>query len=179
MIINLRNLVLSFVLVGLFSFVAVAQDGPPPDDGGPERSRLQMIADALKLTDEQKQEYRRINMKQREELRVAQAAFKLAREEADVAIYQDQFNEAEVTAKIRKVAEAQATITGVRLRTEVAVRGILSAEQLIKFRELRERFAEENRRADQRRKLNQIRRNRKDRIRRDNPPPPPRPGGRP
>jgi Spy/CpxP family protein refolding chaperone len=63
----------------------------------------------------------------------------------DMAIYGDVVNDADVKARLREFQVAEAELSRLRFESELAVRKILTPEQLIKFRELRRQFAEERR----------------------------------
>jgi Spy/CpxP family protein refolding chaperone len=169
-----KNLLLTFMVIVVSALGVAAQGNLPPDERPPKNDepRGKIISRVLELTEDQRIAISSINKNQRKELRRAQNELKAAREAADLAIYNDVFDEADVTAKVRRVAQAQATITGIRLRSEVAVRGVLTPVQLVKFRELRARFKNQRRRMERRRKLNQRPRNRPNGQRRNNPPPP-------
>lgn len=153
---------LLFLLI--FSLPAVAQaDGPPPPEkqnfDEPADDRRSVIARALGLSEEQRMQIGQINLRQRRHLRVAQLRLRTARAAADIAIYNDVLDEAEVEARVRDVAMAQAEITKIRMMSEVAVRNVLSPEQLVKFRTLRERFANQRRRGKKMRNRKPMRRN--------------------
>ncbi|MEZ5307605.1 MAG: periplasmic heavy metal sensor [Pyrinomonadaceae bacterium] len=133
----------------LFAIPILAQDGPP--EGPPpeaDETRAEAIARVLGLTKEQAKEIQKINRSQRVQLRDAQTALKKARAEADRAIYSDDYDAATVEAKINAVAQAQAEITKIRMVSEASVRRVLTPEQLIKFRRLRDNFAQRNRPAN-------------------------------
>ena len=162
---KIRNLVQAVVFTIFCSLAVAAQgDGPPPPGqnnfDAPDGNRGQFIARALGLSEEQRLQIRNINQKQRQHLRVAQMRLRAARAAADLAIYDDNFDETQVGERIREVAVAQAEITKIRMMSEVAVRQVLSPDQLVKFRDLRARFAEQRRRRQERRRANQ-------RLRRD------------
>jgi Spy/CpxP family protein refolding chaperone len=70
----------------------------------------------------------------------AQKKLRDATRSLNETIYADQVNESEVEARIKDRQVAQAEVERLRFMTELAVRRILTPEQLIKFRELRERF---------------------------------------
>ncbi|MDH3530086.1 MAG: Spy/CpxP family protein refolding chaperone, partial [Acidobacteriota bacterium] len=160
---KIRNLLIAIIASALLCAGVFAQgDGRPPDktnNFAQRDGRGAMIARELGLTDMQKLTIRQINQRQRLLLRDAQVRLAAAREAADVAIYSDEFDQADVETRIRNVAMAQAEITKIRLMSEVAVRNVLSPEQVVKFRELRERFREQRRVNNQRRRNSQIRRN--------------------
>lgn len=150
------RLAIGISVVAMLSIAAVAQADGPPAAGGenfdkPSDDRGRVIARALGLSEEQRLQIREINRRQRQHLRLAQLRLQTARAAADIAIYDDVLDEAEVEKRVRDVASAQAEITRIRMMSEVAVRTVLSPEQLVKFRMLREQFANRRRRLNQRR----------------------------
>lgn len=110
------------------------------------------LLDELGLTAEQMQQYRRINADKRPLMRAAQQRLKQANRALDLAVYADAPDENEVQLRIKEVQTAQAEVVKIRSVTELAVRRILTAPQLIKFRDARRRFVEsvEERRANKR-----------------------------
>jgi len=160
---------LSLVFAGLlivFSSSAVkAQDEMPPTDAlGKQfaRQRRPNLMAELGLTQNQRQQIRRINVEKRPLLREAQQRLREANRNLDQAIYANNVIESEIQARLKDVQTAQAELIKIRLTNELAVRRLLTAEQLSKFRDLRERFSREMEnnqdRRQQRRGLNLRRR---------------------
>jgi len=160
---------LSLVFAGLlivFSSSAVkAQDEMPPTDAPGKqfaRQRRPNLMAELGLTQNQRQQIRRINVEKRPLLREAQQRLREANRNLDQAIYADNVIESEIQARLKEVQTAQAELIKMRLTNELAVRRLLTAEQLSKFRDLRERFSREMEnnqdRRQQRRGLNLRRR---------------------
>jgi len=81
----------------------------------------------------------------------AQRRVREATRNLDRAIYADALNENEITARLKDLQNAQAEIAKLRSSNELEVRKILTPEQLVKFRELRQRFAEVRENFDNRR----------------------------
>ena len=158
----------SILLLLLFAAAAFSQIDPGNDDDAPPVRRGEIIARVLGLTPEQSTEIRNLNRSGREKIRNAQENLRTARSELDQAIYADTYDEIIVQNKIKAVADAQAEIVKLRTENEVAVRRLLTPEQVVKFRDLRQRFADQRenrqrRRQQQRpnRRQNPLRRNRK------------------
>ena len=59
----------------------------------------------------------------------------------DEAIYADTVDEAAFQSRLKEVNQAQAEVARLRFTNELAVRKILTADQLARFRDLRRRFA--------------------------------------
>jgi len=72
----------------------------------------------------------------------AQRRMREANRELDMAIYADTVSESLVNTKLKAFQDAQAEITRLRFGNELAIRKILTQEQLVRFREMRRRFAE-------------------------------------
>lgn len=94
----------------------------------------------LGLSREQIQQIRRMNIERKPLMDAAQERFREANRALDEAIYADQVNEADVQSRLRDVQLAQAEVARIRFMNELAVRRILTPDQLIRFRELRQRF---------------------------------------
>ncbi|QQS41832.1 MAG: periplasmic heavy metal sensor [Acidobacteriota bacterium] len=128
----------------------------------PERADI--LRRELQLSQEQLRKIRILNAEMRPRMRDAQQAFRIARRDLDEAIYADELNEEDLRIKMRAVNEAQAEVNRLRAFSEVAVRKILSPEQLVRFRQLRQRFARQGergvRRTDRPGGMRQMRRDR-------------------
>ena len=86
-----------------------------------------------------------------------------ANRELDQAIYADLLDEGQVRSKLAAFQEAQKEVARLRFEEELAIRKILDAEQLQRFRELRRRFAENRQQRMLRRQDNQVQPMRQDR----------------
>lgn len=136
--------------VALFALSAVAQENrvDEPQDGDhpvaerPPDPRFNLLRQ-LGLSREQIQRIRRMNAARRPLIRAAQIQFREANRLLDAAIYADEINEEDVRARLKDVQLAQAELISIRSLDELAVRRVLTVEQLIRFRELRSRFQRE------------------------------------
>jgi len=119
-----------------------------------KKPRPNLLAE-LELSQEQIRQIRRINRENQPLLREAQQRLGEARRNLDQAIYADTLDEYDVRAKLKAVQIAQAEVFTLRSTTEFAVRKILTSGQLIKFREVRQRFMQtiENRQSQPRNRL--------------------------
>jgi len=99
----------------------------------------------LGLSQDQMRKIREYNVARRPRIEEAHRRFRDAGRLLDQAIYADQLNEAEVRLRMKAVQEAQAELISIRSASELAIRQILTPEQLVKFRQLRQRFEENNR----------------------------------
>jgi Spy/CpxP family protein refolding chaperone len=133
-ILKLKNLILVAVLVLLSFANAQAQR---LQDRPPKEFRPQQILRELGLSREQIQQIRGIHEDKRELMQAAQMRLRDANRNLDKAIYADNVNEEEIQTRLKEVQTAQAEVIKLRNMTELAVRKVLTAEQLAKFRELR------------------------------------------
>ena len=132
-----------------FAGAAVAQDpkpastpvtgASPPIIKPPVENRGEILK-MLGLTREQMQTIRRINAGRKPLMDAAQTRSKEANKALDEAIYADQLNETDFQTRLQASQRAQAEIMRIRFATEFAVRRLLTPEQLVRFRELRQRF---------------------------------------
>lgn len=132
---KLRAFPVLFLLFG--GFLTVAAQTEPADQTAPAPKRAGLLAQ-LNLTREQIQQIREINQRNRPQIREANQRLRLANRSLDAAIYGDAANEADVQLKVSEVHAAHAEVVRLRTETEYAVRKILNAEQLARFREIRE-----------------------------------------
>lgn len=133
----------SLILMLSFS-IANAQDepdNPPPPDKFDRQNRPNLLRE-LGLSLEQVQQMRIINAENRERMRDVLFRWEEARRNLDQAVYGDQVDEQLVKARLKELMEAQAEIVRIQTMTELAIRKVLTPEQLVRFRELRQRFAE-------------------------------------
>lgn len=136
---------LCLVLIGFliaFSNAAVkAQDEmsetPNHRRGGERRPNL---LKQLDLSPEQVQQLRRITAEKKPLMREAQIRLREANRNLDQAIYADNADETDIQSRVKEVQTAQAEVTRIRSLNELAVRRILTAAQLVKFRDFRQQF---------------------------------------
>lgn len=132
----------------ILSSYAFAQDEPiePPvakdDRARPPASqdlRANML-DRLGLTAEQVGRLRKMNVERRPKMEMARMRLAEANRLLDEAIYADTFDRNLFDTRLRDVQNAQNEILKLRFESELAVRQILTPEQLAKFREMRDRY---------------------------------------
>lgn len=112
---------------------------PPGQVRGEGRPNLMQ---ELGLSTEQVQAMRRINQQRKPVEQAARGRFQDAQRALNMAIYADSVDEADVQAKLAEFQAAQAELARIKFTNELAVRKVLTPDQLLKFRELRRRFAE-------------------------------------
>ena len=145
-----------FIIAAMITVSAPAkgQDGPPPEDGPhegrPDDRRPNLLAE-LGLSPEQVQQIRRMNQERRPAMMDAQRRLREANRDLDIAIYGEAVSEQEFQTRLKEFQSAQADIARLRFESELSVRKILTPEQLVRFRDLRRRFAEMRNNIQQRR----------------------------
>jgi Spy/CpxP family protein refolding chaperone len=81
----------------------------------------------------------------------AQKRLREANRNLDLAIYADSIDETSIQFQLKEVQTAQAEVQKIRAMSELEIRKILTPEQLVIFRDLRENFANRLRNNQQRR----------------------------
>lgn len=135
------------VLILTFAVAIWSQDTPvqptpvetPQPKAGDQRGE---ILRQLGLRREQMQQIRRITVERRPLFEAAQIKLREATNALDEAIYADDLTPEIFQARLKEVQLAQAELSRVRYQNEVAVRRILTPEQLVMFRDLRRKFNE-------------------------------------
>ncbi|MEO6049779.1 MAG: hypothetical protein ABIP78_00400 [Pyrinomonadaceae bacterium] len=162
--INLFRLFVLLTTAVVFSATAFTQDGKPvegqpqevqrPAANQPHDVRANFLRQ-LGLSRGQIQQIRKLNIERKPVMEEAQRRSREANRALDEAIYADNASDTDVAAGLKDVQVAQAEVARIRSMNELAVRRILTSEQLLRFRDLRERFEQarqngENRRAAER-----------------------------
>jgi Spy/CpxP family protein refolding chaperone len=142
-----------FLLVVAFSLATITYGQEEPDEdappqqwqrpANPPRDFRNNVLRQLGLSTEQVEQIRKINIERRPQMEAAQTTLREANRALDAAIYADVVNDADVQARLLQAQAAQAEVAKIRFMNELAVRRILTPEQLVRFRELRQRFEEE------------------------------------
>ncbi len=145
-----------FMMLAAGAVGAYAQDGPPPEDSErgerPEDHRPNLLAE-LGLSREQIQQIRRANRERRPVMMNARRRMGEAARNLDMAIYGDAVSDTDVHSRLKEFQAAESELSRLRFESELAVRKILTPEQLVRFRDLRRRFAEERRRNNPARRM--------------------------
>jgi Spy/CpxP family protein refolding chaperone len=128
-----------------FSAAVFGQEGPPPMDGQRPPNNRPDILSQLGLSTDQIQQFRRLNAEHRPMMNEAQKHVRDATRDLDMAIYADVVNEDLVREKLKVFQAAHAEVNRLRFANELAIRKILTLEQLQRFREFRRRMADANR----------------------------------
>ena len=136
-----------FMIASVACVTAVnAQERQMPPDGGQNDDRSQNrrpdVLGELALSPDQFQQIRELNRERRPKMMEARRKMGEAARNLDLAIYGDSVNEAEIQSRLKEFQAAEAEVARLRFEGELAVRKILTPEQLVRFRELRRRYAE-------------------------------------
>jgi len=135
------------VAVGYLGIAVNGQDGPPPNPepgvNRPRDDRPNLMAQ-LGLSQEQIQQFRKLNAEHRPLMNEAQRRLRDANRELDMAIYADSVSDEVVYAKLKVFQDAQAEVNRLRFSNELNIRRILTQDQLVRFRDMRRQFAEMN-----------------------------------
>ena len=118
---------------------ATPQETPKPVAAKPPEGKQNLLLQ-LGLSREQIQQIRRLNAERKPMMEDAQRRFREANRALDEAIYADQVNDIDVQSRLKDVQVAQAEVANIRYTNELSVRKILMPEQLVRFRELRQKF---------------------------------------
>lgn len=135
---------------------ANAQETPPSDNANQTQrpnTRPNLLRE-LGLTREQMQEIRRLNAEKKIQVEEAQRRAAEARRNLDAAIYADDSNDADVKMRLQEFLAAQSEVIKIRSSVEYEIRKILTPDQVARFRELRQRFADTARERIQQRREN-------------------------
>ena len=131
-----------FLFATLFALPILAQDEPVSEPQRPvvnQDPRANMLRQ-LGLNREQIQRLQRINRERKPIMDTAQEKLRNANQALDSAIYADEVSETDVQAKLKDVQAAQAEVFRIRFTNELAIRRLLTPEQLVRFRNMRQRF---------------------------------------
>jgi Spy/CpxP family protein refolding chaperone len=139
----MQKTLLSLGLLMAIAVGALAQDGPLQGGGDQKRPRANLRRDLfqeLGLNPVQRRQIGQLNIGRRPLLQAAQQRFREANQRLDQAIYSDQLNETEVQDRLTEVQLAQAELIRLRSMNELAIRKLLTPDQLLRFRKMRQTF---------------------------------------
>lgn len=114
-------------------------DAPP---NAKQTNRPSLLSE-LNLSPDQIRQIRIINRENQPQLREAQRRLRDARSDLDQAIYGDNADENLVQSRLRNLHQAQAEVVRLRSTTEFAVRKVLTPDQLVRFRAVRQQYMEQ------------------------------------
>ena len=147
-------------------------ENPPTDTqaGQPKEPKPNLLQE-LGLSREQVQAIRKLNVERKPVEQEARRRFQEASRQLNMAIYADDASDEAVHTLLRDFQAAQAELARIKFTSELAVRRILTPDQLNKFRTLRQKFAEARENMEKR-SGDQVGQPAFRRLRRGNQPPP-------
>lgn len=150
--INFLSLFFTLLLTVLAFSTVSAQDSEQNENPNPQQvKRPFQLFQELGLSPDQIQQIRRINQERRPIMQEAARRWRQANRDLDLAIYADNSTEEQVKELLKTAQLAQAELLRERSLTEYMIRKVLSPEQLVKFRNLRQQMMEQ--RQNQRRNM--------------------------
>lgn len=133
-----------------------AQNGEPPPgaDGFAPPPRPNLLQE-LNLSKDQIQQLRVINREWNPRRQNAQRAFRLAQRDLDESIYENEVDEATINRKKDAVKSAHDELINTQTTMQTMIRKILTNQQLAKFKQLRQQFAQKGQEKPINRPVNQ------------------------
>ncbi len=140
----------------LASATAYGQDTPAvakaPSAPAKTADQKPNLMSQLGLTTDQLQQIRKLNVQRKPRMEAAQERLRAANRALDEAIYADEAIDVDVDARVKEVQVAQSELIALRSANELAMRRILTPEQLVRFRDLRAKFEEARQQMQERRR---------------------------
>ena len=142
------KLILVLIIVFASVGIAAAQDTPPPEgmrpnlNGPPPDGKRPNLMRELGLSVDQMQQIRRINQTRKPQMDEAMKRLRDANRALDEAIYADNVDDSAFQTRLKELQQAQSEVARLRFTSELAIRKVLTPDQLARFRELRRRFEE-------------------------------------
>jgi hypothetical protein len=129
------------ILAGASSIVNGQPSATPPPDGNQfaQQNRPKLL-EILNLSKQQIQQIRRLTLEFRPQMQEAKKRWEMANMELDKAVYNDNYNETDIQARLREAQLAHAEMIKTRTMQESAIRRVLTPTQLVRFRQLRQEF---------------------------------------
>lgn len=163
---NKSKLLISTFIIFLFAFsFSVKAQNNLGEDAAEKPVQRGNLMRMLGLSRDQIQQIRLLNSARKPLEREAVERIEEAKQNLDKAVYADSLNESEIQTRLSRLQQAQAELIKIKAMHELEIRKILTAEQLVKFREIRQEFDE---RRKSRIKRRQNRRTDAPNIRRNN-----------
>ncbi len=142
--INFLSLIFTLLLtISAFSGVSAQENVQDENQNPRQADRPFRIMQELELTREQIQQIRRINQARRPIMQEAQRRWRMANRDLDLAVYADDSTDEQVKELTKAAQLAQADLLKERTLTEYLIRKVLTPEQLVKFRNLRQQLIQD------------------------------------
>ena len=144
----MKKLSLFLPLLLLLTGSVLSQDAnvePTPAPQAVQQDARGNMLREIGLSPDQVRAIRKLNMNRKPLMEAAQQRLRNANRLLDEAIYADEVIDADVQARLKEAQVAQAEVFKIRSTSELAIRRVLTPDQLMRFRELRRRFEEQAR----------------------------------
>jgi len=136
----MKKLLLSPLFLLVLAAASLAQDVKPDAAATPQPGNGNLLQQ-LGLTPEQVSQIRQLNKQRKPAMEEAQLRAREANRALDAAIYADNVDDTQVAARLDELQKAQSDVLRIRSTNELAIRRILTPEQLGHFREMRRQVA--------------------------------------
>ena len=136
---NFLSLIFAFLLLP-FAFASAPAQETTPTPAPNQVVRPFKIMQELGLNREQIRQIRRINQERRPLMQAAQQRWRAANRTLDAAVYADSANDDEIRELTKQAQFAQGELLRERTETEYLIRKVLTPDQLVRFRQLREQL---------------------------------------
>ena len=136
----MKKLLLTSLVLLVVAAAALAQDVKSEASATPQPGNGNLLQQ-LGLTPEQVSQIRQLNKQRKPAMEEAQLRAREANRALDAAIYADNVDDAQVAARLDELQKAQSDVLRIRSTNELAIRRILTPEQLGRFREMRRQVA--------------------------------------
>lgn len=137
------SLIFTLLLTVLaFSNVSAQEPAQEENQSPQQANRPFRLLQELGLSREQIQQIRLINQQRRPIMQEAAQRWRQVNRDLDIAIYADDSTEERVKELLKTAQLAQAELLKERSLTEYLIRKVLTPEQLVKFRNLRQQLIE-------------------------------------
>ena len=153
------SLIPLFLLLAGSAFAQNGKVSAQPSPQSEQQDRRGSLLREIGLSPDQMLQLRKLNMERRPLVEAAQRRLREANRLLDDAIYADDLNENEIQSRLQEAQHAQAELFRIRSTSELAIRRILTPDQLVRFRDLR-KLMEDRARQNMEVRRNQNRRKR-------------------
>ncbi len=156
----------NILLIAFFVFTAglsvfaqePAQPSETPQPTANQDTRAALLRQ-IGLSPDQVRQIRRMNMDRKPLMEAAQQRLRAANKSLDEAIYSDSPDESQIQERVKEAQMAQADVIRLRSMNELALRRILTPDQLTRFREMRQQFESARENIQNKRKLDRVLKN--------------------
>ena len=145
---SLLHFIFLIAINAITSTVAFGQPEPPPEGTQFVENRRPNLLQSLGLNKDQIRQIRQLNQTFQPQKQDAQRRFNQANKALDEAVYADDVNESIIKDRLNEVQLAHAELIKTRTMMDTSIRKVLTREQLVKFRQLRKQFMQNQKNPD-------------------------------